>query len=232
MADYYPVLVRAVSRLPNNNARARKELYERARAIAIEELRRQGKSAPEITREQDALETAIRRVEVESPSVEAPMVRSQTPAQAPGIRDPVAEAVAPAKPAGTFLARIFRRRRPNKPRQRKPEAPALPARPADIVASTKRIPGTTEELGGMLDSLGTMLFGTAFIAAAMAFTGVVYIHGLVWVSEAVIDYPTLLFVTAIVFCLMIVLPLAVFRQTLSAFGFLSRLIHATSRRVF
>jgi hypothetical protein len=54
----------------------------------------------------------------------------------------------------------------------------------------------------------------------------------VWVSEAVIDYPTLLFVTAIVFCLMIVLRLAVFRQTLSAFGFLSRLIHATSRRVF
>ncbi len=64
MADYYPVLARAVARLPDNNARARQGLYERARAVVLEELRKQdpAKLAPE----QAQLEAAIRRLEAES----------------------------------------------------------------------------------------------------------------------------------------------------------------------
>ena len=67
MADYYPVLARAVSRLAINDAQARREVYERAQAIVVAELRRQDLqiSAPEIMRELAALETAIRRVEAE-----------------------------------------------------------------------------------------------------------------------------------------------------------------------
>ena len=68
MADYYPVLVRAVSRLTNDSAQARQELYEKARIVVEAELRRQQprKSAREIIREQAALETAIRRLEAEA----------------------------------------------------------------------------------------------------------------------------------------------------------------------
>jgi len=67
MADYYPILARAVSSLAINNAEARQEVFDRARTVLAEELGRQNprKSALEILRERSALETAIRRVEAE-----------------------------------------------------------------------------------------------------------------------------------------------------------------------
>src|SRR5271154_2820808 len=67
MADYYPALASTVSRLPNNNAAARLELYEQARLNVVTLLRRRDPkiSEPEIMQERAALETAIRRVEAE-----------------------------------------------------------------------------------------------------------------------------------------------------------------------
>ena len=67
MADYYPILARAVSRLAINNAQARQEVYERVRTVLAAELSRQDpqKSTLEILRERSSLETAIRRVEAE-----------------------------------------------------------------------------------------------------------------------------------------------------------------------
>jgi hypothetical protein len=69
MADYYPILARAVSSLAINNAQARQEVFERARTALAAELSRQNpqKSSLEILRERSALETAIRRVEAELP---------------------------------------------------------------------------------------------------------------------------------------------------------------------
>jgi len=77
MADYYSVLARAVVNLDTGDGAAREELYERARSIIVAELRKQNPkiAALTITREQAALEAAIRRLEAElqpwrrSPSV-------------------------------------------------------------------------------------------------------------------------------------------------------------------
>jgi hypothetical protein len=65
MADYYSVLARAVVNLETEDGAAREELYERARSIIIAELRKQNPriSALAITREQGALEAAIRKLE-------------------------------------------------------------------------------------------------------------------------------------------------------------------------
>jgi hypothetical protein len=67
MADYYSVLAQAVVNLETGNPAAREELYERARSIIVAELRKQnpGISALTITREQVALEAAIRKLETE-----------------------------------------------------------------------------------------------------------------------------------------------------------------------
>jgi hypothetical protein len=68
MADYYPILARAVSRLATNNAQARQEVYEHARTILVAQLRSQDPelSALNIMSERVALEGAILRVETES----------------------------------------------------------------------------------------------------------------------------------------------------------------------
>lgn len=232
MADYYPVLVRAISGLSDTSAPARQELYERARAFVIDELRRQNreKSAPEVLSEQAALEAAILRVEAESASIEMPAKAGPPPA--PAIL-PAAAVAAQSRSSSSYFSNIFWIPRSRKPRDRKPAAPAA-ARPHKSEKSDRRIPRPRDELGGILDSLGGMLLGTLLVVAAIAFTGVLYIRGLVWVSEDVIAYPMLLVATAITLCLLVALPLLISRNgsTLSAFGFFSRLLYSASRRMF
>ncbi len=68
MAEYYPLISRAVSGLDNSTGETRRALYERARTALVNQLR--GADPPldeaEITRERLALEDAIRRVENEA----------------------------------------------------------------------------------------------------------------------------------------------------------------------
>jgi hypothetical protein len=72
-ADYYPIIFRAVQKLPSNDRKARLELYDHARRTVS------GQSLPagEIKRELRALEFAIRAVE-KSPT-EIPGTRGSTP---------------------------------------------------------------------------------------------------------------------------------------------------------
>ena len=67
-ADYYPILARAVSRLPTNSAQARQELYERARTILLTQLGRKENSRLGAVGESVILETAILKVKAEAQS--------------------------------------------------------------------------------------------------------------------------------------------------------------------
>ena len=68
MADYYPLIARAVAGLDKNTGENRRALYERARAALVNQLR--GVDPPldeaDITRERLGLEDAIRRLEAEA----------------------------------------------------------------------------------------------------------------------------------------------------------------------
>ena len=83
MADYYPLISRAVAGLEKNNGENRRALYERARAALIAQLRGVNPPLPEtdITRERLALEESIRKVEAEAARQFDP-ARPQSPSKA------------------------------------------------------------------------------------------------------------------------------------------------------
>jgi hypothetical protein len=101
MADYYPLINKAVAGLDKNTGEARRALYERARTALVAQLR--GMDPPltesEITRERLALEEAIRKIEAESarrPRIDAPQPK---PAAAkPGAPTPAEPSPAPPAP--------------------------------------------------------------------------------------------------------------------------------------
>src|SRR5215475_8937112 len=68
MADYYPLIARAVAGLEKNTGEGRRVLYERARTALVTQLRGvvPALSESDITRERLALEEAIRKVEAEA----------------------------------------------------------------------------------------------------------------------------------------------------------------------
>ena len=109
MADYYPLLVRAISSLPQKTGESRRAVYDRARTALMRQLRGVDPPLPEgeITRERMGLEEAIRRVEAEFAQ------QDNTPE--PDDEDEVfedEEAVSPPPPAAPI------------------EAPARPAAPS------------------------------------------------------------------------------------------------------
>ncbi len=68
MADYTPLISRAVGALAENTGEARRAVYERARTALLAQLRGMNPPLPEehITRERMALEDAIRKVEADN----------------------------------------------------------------------------------------------------------------------------------------------------------------------
>ncbi|HEX3709428.1 MAG TPA: hypothetical protein VHV56_06030 [Pseudolabrys sp.] len=68
MADYFPLIARAVAGLDKNTGENRRVLYDRARSALVNQLRgvEPPLNEPDITRERLALEEAIRRVEADA----------------------------------------------------------------------------------------------------------------------------------------------------------------------
>jgi hypothetical protein len=131
MADYYPLIARAIAGLdPSAPGEARRALYERARAALIAQLRsvQPPLSESEITRERLSLEEAVRKVESEAAqrareasragSRAGDAFRAGTPRTTkPGDPPPPARPRPPSPPA------------PPPQRNLRPEPPATPSDP-------------------------------------------------------------------------------------------------------
>jgi hypothetical protein len=177
MADYYPLIARAVEALDKNTGENRRALYERARTALVAQLR--GVVPPleeaEITRERLALEEAIRKIEAESarrareetrapppvrrpepaPQRDEPAVQTHTPAAAEPAPPPRDLPPGERRSLSEEALRGFRdtvsdiERHPPAERRRTEAGPA-PARPAhaDRRADTPPpVPHTLEDYG-------------------------------------------------------------------------------------
>ena len=97
MADYYPLLARALDALPDRSPALRRAVYDRARSALIAQLRSLDPPVPEadIDLERKALDTAIGRLEAE---YETPPAAAPIPAEAPAAAAPEAPPPPPAEP--------------------------------------------------------------------------------------------------------------------------------------
>ncbi len=116
MADYQPLIARAVDGLENNTGENRRALYERARTALVNQLRsvEPALEESEITRERLALEEAIRKIEAEAVRRAAPEEPAAPPHEEPraslrdqGLRD-FRETVAEAEGLGDAAAEASR----------------------------------------------------------------------------------------------------------------------------
>src|ERR1700677_4357056 len=104
MADYYPLIARAIAGLdPSAPGESRRALYERARAALIAQLRsvEPPLSESEITRERLSLEEAVRKVESEAAqrardATRSPGYASRGPRAGDAFRAPTRPASRPA----------------------------------------------------------------------------------------------------------------------------------------
>ena len=103
MADYHPLIARAVAGLEKNTGENRRALYERARVALVAQLRGvvPALDESEITRERLALEEAIRKVEAEAARQRA----------RDGAAEPASSAPSRRRGARTRRARRARRSR-------------------------------------------------------------------------------------------------------------------------
>lgn len=235
MADYYPVLARAVSALSGNDIQARRDLYAHARAVVGDQLRRGGRgSAADILREQASLEAAIGRIEAEAGSRAGTNREAAVPR--PSRRPAAARAEPRAANAARSLSKILQAVELHEASAGSPLTPQL--QPKNVIRSLlpaieqKKTGATVAQgLGQAPNSVGTMLFGLTYVVAALAFAGVTYIRCSVWVYQGIIGYPTMLGVMAFTLGLFIVPPWVIFRKTstLPTIDSMWRFIYGRSR---
>jgi hypothetical protein len=140
MADYYPLIARAVAGLEKNTGDARRVLYERARAALVAQLRSVSPALSEsdVTRERLALEEAIRKVEGESArQTKIEPIRSEPLKMQPP--PPRWEEPAPAPPAPP-PAPPPRRSKSNAVRQEDPAPRRAPPPPPDMESERRSEP--------------------------------------------------------------------------------------------
>lgn len=145
MADYYPLIARAVAGLENSTGENRRALYERARTALVGQLRsvEPALSEQDITRERLSLEEAIRKVEAEAARRPAASARaaterlSETPPSDPS-KKPAAETGERARPGDVLRNSV--RGRAQGPASTAPSIPgerAMPPSPAGALPPSR-----------------------------------------------------------------------------------------------
>lgn len=150
MADYYPLIARAVAGLENSTGESRRALYERARTALVAQLRSVDPplSEQDITRERLSLEEAIRKVESEAarraakpaaakPEIKPAVGANERPRRGDALRSAVqgggAQGGEASRPRDNQSREPVRRARPlvddNAPQR--PPAPPPPGRDPD-----------------------------------------------------------------------------------------------------
>ncbi len=119
MADYYPLIAKAVSSLDKSSVETRRALYDRARNALLGQLRgvEPALSEPDITRERLALEEAIRKVEwdaVRRRGEPAPARREADPQEYAESETGEARQIVPLSAAATARAADGETRRPER----------------------------------------------------------------------------------------------------------------------
>jgi hypothetical protein len=143
MADYYPLISRAVAGLQKNSGENRRTVYDRARNALLTQLRGIVPPLPEsdITRERLALEESIRKVEAESARQYAETQRQSRLRPVEPRREPAAPPAQPAPAAPPAPPRPFvsppapapQERAAPEPVRTPPPSPA-DMRPSDLLA--------------------------------------------------------------------------------------------------
>jgi hypothetical protein len=144
MADYYPLIARAVAGLQKNTGDARRALYERAREALVAQLRGVTPALDEsdVTRERLSLEEAIRKVEGESArqsTSRSETVRVKAP-EFPRWDEPLPEPEPAPEPDPEPDPEPEPEPRPRPPARRSQVAPRVEARAAAPVPSGRSKP--------------------------------------------------------------------------------------------
>ncbi len=159
MADYYPLIARAIAGLdPSAPGESRRALYERARAALIAQLRgvQPPLSESEITRERLSLEEAVRKVESEAAQRARDATRSgggdrgragdafranTRPAARPG--EPANSAPPPSRPRPPLGQDERQDQRPQRRNEARPQPPSQP----QVSMQDAQLPPTRERTG-------------------------------------------------------------------------------------
>jgi hypothetical protein len=164
MADYYPLIARALDGLSETTPEMRRAVYDRARAALRAQLESLDPplAAADITRERLALDAAIDRVEAEyqlreatapRPAQPAPVARAA--AAAPAAAVPAAAKPAP-KPAQSWPAAPA----PATPRAAPPPVPPPPVQSVaeeELLAEPEPQPALLSQLGSRVTSVTSLL---------------------------------------------------------------------------
>ncbi|CAM5210478.1 Histidine kinase OS=Bosea thiooxidans OX=53254 GN=SAMN05660750_02486 PE=4 SV=1 [Bosea thiooxidans] len=171
MADFYPILARAVAGLPDNSPETRRAIYDRARTALVAQLR--GLDPPlseaEIMRERLALDEAVARIEADyedappaPPAGEGPVIRPADPAPPPSR--PV-----PPKPQPEFA--------PLPPAAGEDEGEPLPE-PAEPQVARPRVQPPRESRVKPGHIRSAVVGGVVAVAVAAIAATAIYVHKL------------------------------------------------------